>query len=130
MNVNVTSALIASKCAVEGFDTLPSEPASPKVFIFTGNKLNVMPLPQVLVFGMGKTAVAHMTENLHGVKEYKDKGYRFFYVDERTADGGVAGLDLDGEAGAKVCVELAEGKEGGQGWWYTFVKGEGYRKFE
>ena len=130
MNVNAVSPLLAAKCAVEGFDTLPNSPASPKVFIFTGNLLNVMPIPSVVTFGMGKTATANMLESLDGVKEYRDKGYRFYYTDQRNADGSPAWNNVDGEATAKIYVDLAEGRGGGDGWWYTFAPGVGYGRFE
>lgn len=56
--VNAISPLFAAKEAVEGFKQLPS--SASRTFIITGNKLNVMAWPQVLTFGMGKTATAHM----------------------------------------------------------------------
>ena len=55
-------------------------------------------------------------------------GYRFYYGDERKADGGPASMDIDGEAHAKLYLELAEGKEQGP-WQQTFVKGVGYKYF-
>ena len=55
-------------------------------------------------------------------------GCRFYYGDERKADGGPASMDIDGEAHAKLYLELAEGKEQGP-WQQTFVKGVGYKHF-
>lgn len=70
--VNALSALAAAKAAVAGFARLP--PGTLPTFIYTGNKLNVLPTPNVLTFGMGKTSVWHMIATL--VKGYKAKGYR------------------------------------------------------
>ena len=53
---------------------------------------------------------------------------RFYYCDERNADGLPAYFDIDGESHGKLYVELAQGKEQGL-WQQTFVKGVGYKKF-
>lgn len=72
MNVNVTSGALAAHHAVLGFKELPA--GTPKVFFFTGNKLPVLSLPQVLWFGMGKSAAAHMIWDLS--KAYRDKDFK------------------------------------------------------
>jgi hypothetical protein len=59
--VNATSSLISAQEAVKGFKELPS--SASKTFIHTGNKLNTVVIPHVLVFGMGKNAVAHMIQS-------------------------------------------------------------------
>jgi hypothetical protein len=53
---------------------------------------------------------------------------RFYYVDERQADGGPS-VPVDGPAAGEAYVELAEAKEQ-RPWWYTFVKGKGYVDFK
>jgi hypothetical protein len=53
---------------------------------------------------------------------------RFFYADERKADGNLAGMQLDGDAHAEFFAQLANG-EGDVPWHATFVKGQGYVKF-
>lgn len=73
MTVNLTSAFVAAQQAVTGFRSLPA--SEPKVFFYTGNKLNVMPSPAVLTFGMGKTAAAHMIWDASVA--YKDDGFRY-----------------------------------------------------
>lgn len=50
--------LSAAQQAVLGFAGLPAY--APRVFAFTGNILNVRPLPQFLESGAGKSASAHM----------------------------------------------------------------------
>lgn len=62
------------------------------------------------------------------VTETNTRNYRFYYADERKANGSPASMDIDGEAHAKHYVELAEGKSQGP-WLQTFVKGVGYKKF-
>ena len=59
---------------------------------------------------------------------YAERGYKFYYGDERKADGSPAYSAIDGEAHGKLYVELAEGKEQGP-WLQTFVKGLGYKSF-
>ncbi|PTB75297.1 NAD(P)-binding protein [Trichoderma longibrachiatum ATCC 18648] len=103
MAVNNTSVFVAAQQAVLGFKELPAD--APRVFAFTGNILNVRPLPQFLESGAGK----------------------FYYVDERKADGSAA-FKIDGEAHAKLFWELAEAKTQGP-WLQTFVKGVGYKDF-
>lgn len=53
---------------------------------------------------------------------------RFYYVDERKADG-TAIFKVDGEAHGKLLWELAEAKTQGP-WLQTFVKGVGYKSFD
>ncbi|KPM42227.1 hypothetical protein AK830_g4310 [Neonectria ditissima] len=123
MAVNTTSVFAAAQQAVLGFAELPSH--SPRVFLFTGNVLNVTPLPQFLESGAGKSASAHIM--MAAAAEYKEKGFKFYYVDERKADGSAA-FKIDGEAHAKLFLELAEAKTQGP-WLQTFVKGAGYKDF-
>jgi hypothetical protein len=53
---------------------------------------------------------------------------RFFYADERTEDGKLKGMALDGPAHAEFYAQLVEHKEA-LPWDVTFVKGKGYVKF-
>ena len=55
-------------------------------------------------------------------------GIRFYYADERKADGSPAYFDISGEAHAELYVQLAESKSQGP-WQQTFVKGTGYKHF-
>ncbi|EXJ73333.1 uncharacterized protein A1O5_03093 [Cladophialophora psammophila CBS 110553] len=54
---------------------------------------------------------------------------RFYYADERNADGLPVGNAVSGPAAAEEYLKLAEQEEQGP-WLYTFVKGEGYKDFE
>ena len=54
--------------------------------------------------------------------------YRFYYGDERKADG-TAIYRVDGEAHANIYWKLSEEKTHGP-WMQTFVKGVGYTKFD
>uniref|UniRef100_A0A0D2Y6D0 Uncharacterized protein n=1 Tax=Fusarium oxysporum (strain Fo5176) TaxID=660025 RepID=A0A0D2Y6D0_FUSOF len=102
--INIHSAFIAAQQAVTGFAQLPESAA--RTFIYTGNILNVTILPKFLDAGVGK----------------------FYYADERKPDGAPK-YRVDGNAHADLYWELSQGKEQGH-WMQTFVKGEGYKKFE
>ena len=54
---------------------------------------------------------------------------RFFYADERTVEGGMKGMRLDGDAHGQFYVTLAEHQEQIP-WEATFVKEKGYVKFD
>ena len=58
LNVNTTSVLVAAQQAVLGFKDLPK--SASRTFIFTGNILNVSPIPALLGAGMGKAATAQL----------------------------------------------------------------------
>jgi hypothetical protein len=53
---------------------------------------------------------------------------RFYYADERKADGAPAYFEIDGEAHGKFYAELAE-HEVQRPWKQTFVKDIGYKRF-
>lgn len=53
---------------------------------------------------------------------------RFFYADERYADGKNKGMDIDGDAHGEFYAQLAD-HEANVPWQATFVKGKGYVKF-
>ena len=53
---------------------------------------------------------------------------RFYYADERKADGAPLYSDISGEGHGKHYVELSESKEQGP-WQQTFVTGQGYKQF-
>jgi hypothetical protein len=149
LNVNTTSAFVAAQQAVTSFENLSSSDS--RTFIYTGNILNHGPLaafPTLLDLGVGKSATAHIIQAASNA--YKDQGFkyvrllcflgtvwkrnvylltvtRFYYADERKADGSAA-FAIDGEAHAKIFTQLAEGTAQGP-WEQTFVKGVGYKNF-
>lgn len=53
---------------------------------------------------------------------------RFYYADERNADGSPALGNIDGPAHGEFFASLSEHAEQGP-WQQTFVKGAGYKKF-
>ena len=53
---------------------------------------------------------------------------RFYYADERNADGSPMLKGVNGEAAAVQYLSLAEDKQQGP-WLLTFVKGSGYKDF-
>ncbi|KAL1859129.1 hypothetical protein Plec18170_002244 [Paecilomyces lecythidis] len=123
MNVNTTGAFVAAQQAVAGFNTIP-ESAS-RTFIYTGNILNTTTIASRLDLGMGKSATAHLVRLAS--ETYREKGFKFYYGDERKPDGSPA-FGIDGAAHAKLYLELAEDPKQRE-WQQTFVKGVGYTTF-
>jgi hypothetical protein len=70
--VNAISPLFSAKEAVKGFKQLDS--SASKTFILTGNMLNVIVNPPVVVFGMGKNASAHMIKGASEI--YGKQGFK------------------------------------------------------
>lgn len=124
MNVGVNSAFVAAQQAVLGFHKLPTD--QQKTFIFTGNLLNTTVMPVLLNLGMQKAAAAHMIQA--AAQSYADKGYRFYYGDERTGEGKPAMNKISGKGHADFYWELAQKKEQGP-WDATFVTDQGYVDF-
>ncbi|MCJ1456198.1 hypothetical protein MMC28_006558 [Mycoblastus sanguinarius] len=122
--VNTTSVLAAAHETTLAFAELPA--SASKTFIYTGNKLNTGPILPLLSLGIGKSATAHMISSAS--QAYKEKGYKFYYADERTSDGAPMYKDLSGSAHADFYIGLAESKTQGP-WQATFVKGSGYTEF-
>ncbi|KAF2999182.1 hypothetical protein E8E14_005701 [Neopestalotiopsis sp. 37M] len=121
-NVNATSVYAAAKEAVEGF----SRTGSGSTFIFMGNKLNVAGFSHSLVFGMGKSASAHLIRAANN--SFEGKGYKFYYVDQRQSDGGIT-YPTGAEAHGNTFLELAQDDKQ-RSWHYTFVDGRGYVDFQ
>ncbi|KAJ5753518.1 uncharacterized protein N7511_007671 [Penicillium nucicola] len=123
-NINTISAFAAAKEAAASFAQLP-ETAS-KTFIYTGNILNTTTMPPLLDLGVGKAATAHIIQS--AAETYADRGYKFYYADERKADGSSAGRGISGEAHGALYVSLSGDSSQGP-WQQTFVKDVGYRQF-
>jgi NAD(P)-dependent dehydrogenase (short-subunit alcohol dehydrogenase family) len=119
MNVNVNSAFAAAQQAVLGFEKLPSDVK--KTFIFTGNITNISAIPALLSLGMPKAAAAHMIQAAS--LSYADKGYQFYYGDERKADGKAMYSAISGDSHANFYWDRAQRKEQGP-WDATFVDGK------
>ncbi|KAM0354838.1 hypothetical protein ACHAPU_000666 [Fusarium lateritium] len=122
--VNVNSFFIAAQQAVSGFSQLPS--SASRTFIYTGNVLNISMIPGFLAQGAGKSAAAYMVWAASAA--YRDRGYKFYYADERKTDGAPKYV-VDGDAHADHFWDLAQSEEQGP-WLQTFVKGEGYKSFD
>ena len=140
---NTGSVLVAAKEAVQGCQRLPSD--IPKTFIYTGNFLNFKTMPALMSAGVGKSATAHLLQVAHesyAAQKFRSvknedcmlgirlltKRNRFYYADERKADGFAAFLDVNGPYHAEHYLSLAESKEK-QPWLQTFVGGQGYKDF-
>ncbi|PCD30279.1 hypothetical protein FGRA07_10429 [Fusarium graminearum] len=115
-NINIDSAFVAAQQAVLGFDQLPSSTA--RTFIYTGNVTNVAILPKMLSSGVCKSGAAHMIWAASA--GYRDRGYKFYYADERKEDGSPK-YRIDGDAHAKLYWELAHANTQ-RTWMQTFVR--------
>ena len=72
---NNLSVILAMQHAVRGFRTLP--PSASKTFIMTGNILNLVTPPEVVTFGMSKTATAYAIRNLVEHETYTAEGIKY-----------------------------------------------------
>ncbi|KAF2014971.1 NAD(P)-binding protein [Aaosphaeria arxii CBS 175.79] len=127
LNVNTVSPYVTAQETLKGWATLGADVK--KSFIFTGNALNsaVIPNPVFTTLGVGKSASAYWIGTADAL--YREKGYRFYYTDERFEDGKVKGTAIDGPAHAEFYAQLAS-HEGDLPWEATFVKDKGYVSFK
>ncbi len=72
-NLNHNSVLVALQQSVLSFRSL-TDPAAAKTFIYTGNILNVITLPERLTFGLGKSATAYAIRSLVEGQVYSAEG--------------------------------------------------------
>ncbi|KAF5002846.1 hypothetical protein FDECE_10508 [Fusarium decemcellulare] len=126
ININTLGPFIAAQQAVDGWKKLPE--GTKKTFIYIGNKMNIqpVPVPATATLGIGKSASSFWI-NLADTLS-RSKGIRFFYADQRQADGNMGGMQLDGNAHGEFFVQLARQEEDVP-WHATFVPGRGYVKF-
>ena len=80
------------------------------------------------MLGIGKSSAWYLVQTLVATPSYISKGYRFYYVDERTPDG-KAMHHVSGPGHAEFFLELAE-NEGQKEPMATFVRGKGHVWFE
>ncbi|KAG9232028.1 hypothetical protein BJ875DRAFT_97888 [Amylocarpus encephaloides] len=119
MTVSITSGYAALKAAAEAFSTLPADIT--KTFIYTGNRLNIEPMPKLLDLGVGKAASAHLIQAMSMV--FQGENSNFYYADERKADGSPIGQIVGGQNHAEFFLKLASEKTQGA-WDATFVGNE------
>lgn len=125
-NVNVTSAFLAIQESVKSFQKI-SDSVKPKAFIYTGNIQNVKPLSFITTAGIGKSgaySAVGAADQMFG-----SKGYRFYYADERRANGDAVYNDLSAEGAAEFYFDLAENENKHIPVEATFISGKGYAKF-
>lgn len=132
--VNVVSPHEAARLAVQGFARLPAGAAgagaaAAKTFLFPGNPFHRQLQPPHLALGVGKAGTAYWVEAAAKTVAYTARGFRFYYVDERTPEGGATNLAVDGAAHAAEFWRLSHEVEGQGPWDWTFVKGVGYVPF-
>ncbi|PSR83492.1 hypothetical protein BD289DRAFT_369928 [Coniella lustricola] len=95
-------------------------------FIMTGNLLarKTLPVPSLVGLGIGKSGAFSWISLADQV--FREKGIRFFFADERKADGGPADAKPDAEGHAKIYLQLTTDNEIPS--YVTFVDGK-YREF-
>ncbi|KAF7561918.1 hypothetical protein G7046_g2229 [Stylonectria norvegica] len=123
--INTASAFVAAQQAITAFEELPG--SASRTFIFTGNCTNDIPILALMDSGVGKSASAHIIQC--AAEAYKEKGFKFYYADERNLDGSPAYGKINGPAHGEFYTALAEGTSQGP-WQQTFVKGVGYKNFK
>lgn len=126
-NVNLTSTFISIQEAIKSFDKIPSSD-KPKAFIYTGNIQNIVPFPFIVTAGLGKAgaySALGVADKLFGTK-----GYRFYFADERTPEGGPVLQGTSGEGAAEFYFDLAENENNDIPVETTFVTGKGYTVFD
>jgi hypothetical protein len=69
--INSISPYASIQEAIASFEELPKETA--KSFIYTGNALNIKPMPVLMDLGIGKAATAHMIRGAS--MAYGSKGF-------------------------------------------------------
>ncbi|OTB10665.1 hypothetical protein K445DRAFT_322789 [Daldinia sp. EC12] len=128
-DVNMTSPYYAAREAVRGFEKLGPSGLGPSggSFLFVGNGLNLTAVPGFMTFAMHKGATAHMIHHL-ALTEYEGKPYKFYYLDERHADGTYVTSDISGTGHAEEFLKLAKDSKQAP-WNYIFVSGKGYTQF-
>ncbi|KAJ4415450.1 hypothetical protein N0V82_007321 [Gnomoniopsis sp. IMI 355080] len=91
-------------------------------FILTGNLLprKILPVPSLVDLGVGKSA-ANYWVGLSDATFRKD-GIRFFFADERAADGSAVGSKIDGAGHSEMYLRLTEDDE--VPYYVTFVDGK------
>lgn len=124
--VNSVSFYATAHHAVESFEKLDN--TRPKVFIFTGNLINNTLIPEAPGLGSGINASAYLVENAATVFGKEGK-HNWYYADERLPNGLPLMMSRSAESHAETFFKLATSKEQGH-WSHTFVRGEGYRRFE
>ncbi|CRG82778.1 hypothetical protein PISL3812_00124 [Talaromyces islandicus] len=124
LNINTTSAFVTAQQAAIGFQELPD--SASKTFIYTGNILNTSIIPTLFSLGVGKSATAHIIQS--AAAAYSDRGFKFYYADEREPGGAPAYRNVDGEAHGKFYLQLAGNRSQGP-WQQTFAKDVGYKSF-
>ncbi|KAK4033726.1 hypothetical protein C8A01DRAFT_39812 [Parachaetomium inaequale] len=102
--------------------------AAPKRFIMTGNiqPKVIVPLPDFTTIGVAKAGAAYWV----GAADlfYKKRGWRFFFAEERSAEGTPMGFTPGAESHAEMFLSLSEGSEDLPSY-ITFVNGK-YHAFE
>ncbi|KAF5701325.1 short-chain dehydrogenase [Fusarium mundagurra] len=124
--INIFSTYAAAQEAVKDWKDFLAPSSPTPTYIYTGNIRNEMRIPSLMSLEVRKTAAAWFNEVAS--TSYKDQGFKFYYADERKADGTPMYSGATPKGHAQFDVDLAEGQEQ-EAWQQTFVSGQGYKKF-
>ncbi|KAH9204934.1 hypothetical protein DL95DRAFT_318522 [Leptodontidium sp. 2 PMI_412] len=85
-------------------------------------------MPEFFGLAITKSSTWYLVQTLVATPLFASKGYRFYYVDERTPEG--KGMQfISGRGHAQLFSQLAEQDMQGEPL-ATFVRGQGYVRFE
>ncbi|PWN87284.1 putative short-chain dehydrogenases/reductase [Acaromyces ingoldii] len=123
--INALSLFALAREAVRDFKGLPA--SVPKAFIYTGNGLDdpkAFPKtpPGLLTGAVGKHAAAHFIDAAS--QTFGAEGYKFYYIDERLADGAPAYGKITGPGHADMVWKLSQEPTQGD-WRVSFINGKG-----
>lgn len=131
--VNTASAYTAAHEAAKCFAELPQDFQHGRTFIYTGNMMSNLIVPETFSLGAGKCAMAYVIEtaaNVYASQGQSGSKGTWYYGNEMTAEGQSVMSKISGEAHAERYWALANNGGKQEPWNDTFVKGEGYKDFE
>ncbi|KAJ4129184.1 hypothetical protein NW768_007719 [Fusarium equiseti] len=114
--LSIPSDFSKTESITNAFDQVKQKFGIPSVVVYNG----------FLAAGIGKSGAAYMTWTAS--EAYKNRGFKFYYADERKPDGGPI-YRVNEDAHGDMYWELSQGKEQGP-WMQSFVKGIGYKAFD
>ncbi|KAI1875046.1 uncharacterized protein JN550_002475 [Neoarthrinium moseri] len=127
LSIMVSAPWTVATAAFEAWSAEDKTDDEQRTFIYTGNCMpqTIIPIVHLATVGVGKSGAAYWVQLADAL--YGKKGFRFFFADERTAEGITIGPVPGAESHAQFYLTLAEGKSDIPSY-ATFVDGK-YRKF-
>ncbi|CAN8106148.1 unnamed protein product [Discula destructiva] len=132
LGLMVRSPYVAAREAVRGWRDGKVPPAGggggerKGTFVMTGNLLprKIVKVPALVDVGVGKAGANYWVGLSDAI--FREEGIRFFFADERKADGSNVGSKPDGDGYARLCLDLV--KDDKVPYYVTFVDGK-YKEF-